>query len=64
MMEAVPLELSWNFLGDPVVKNLPCNAGHTGSPDQGTRFPQATEQLSPCGTTRVCVHNERSCMTQ
>ena len=28
-MEAVHLKLSWDFLGDPVVKNLPCNAGHT-----------------------------------
>ena len=43
MMEAVRLDLSLDFLGDPVVKNLPCNAGRMGSPDQGTKFPQAME---------------------
>ena len=58
MMEAVHLDLSLDFLGDPVVKNLPCNAGHMGSPDQGTKFPQATERLRPCGTSRVSVHSE------
>ena len=29
-----------DFPGDPVVKNLPCNAGDTGSiPGQGTKIP-------------------------
>ena len=38
----------WDFLGGPVVKNLPANAGDIGLiPDPG-RFPYATEQLSPC----------------
>ena len=31
----------------PVAENLPCNAGHAGSiPGQGTKTPQAVEQLS------------------
>ena len=34
-----------------MVKNLPCNAGDTGSiPRQGTRIPHAMEQLSPHAT--------------
>ena len=40
------------FLGVPVVKNLPCNAENVGSIlGQGTKIPQAVEQLSPCATT-------------
>ena len=36
-----------NFPGGPVVKNLLCNEGSTGSmPVQGTKVPQAAEQLS------------------
>ena len=39
------------FPGGAVVKNLPANAGDTGSsPGPGT-FPHAAEQLSPCATT-------------
>ena len=41
-----------DFPGGPVVKNLPCNAGDTGSiPGQGTVIPHATGQLSPRATT-------------
>ena len=36
-----------DFSGGPMVKNLPCNAGDVGSiPGQGTKIPQAAEQLS------------------
>ena len=38
---------SWDFPGDPVVENLPCNAGDTGSiPGRGTKIPHALEHLS------------------
>ena len=41
-----------DFPGGPVVKNLPSNAGDTGSiPGLGTRFPHAAGQLSPHATT-------------
>ena len=47
---------SWDLPGGPVVKNTPCNAGHSGLiPGRGTKIPYALEQLSPCTTTRVCV---------
>ena len=37
-------ELSWG----PAVKNLPSNAGNSGSiPGQGIKIPQAVMQLSP-----------------
>ena len=37
-----------DFPGGPVVENLPSNAGDAGLiPGQGTKFPLATEQLSP-----------------
>ena len=40
-----------DFPGGPVVKNLPYNAGDTGSiPGQGTKSPHATGQLSQCAT--------------
>ena len=36
------------FLGGPLVKNSPFNAGDMDSiPAQGTKIPYATEQLSP-----------------
>ena len=39
------------FLGIPVVKNPPCNAGrHWFDPWSG-KIPYATEQLGPCATT-------------
>ena len=41
-----------DFPGGPVVGSCPSNAGDMGSiPDQGTRIPHASEQLSPCATT-------------
>ena len=46
-----------DFPGGPVVKNLPYNAGGTGSiPGQGTKIPHAAGQLSPCATTTELVH--------
>ena len=41
-------EYSRDFSGDPVVKSSLSNAGDAGLiPGQGTKFPLATEQLSP-----------------
>ena len=35
-----------------MVKNLPSNAGDTGSsPSRGTKIPHAAGQLSPCAAT-------------
>ena len=35
-----------DFLGGPLVKNVPCNAGDVGSiPGAGTKIPQASGQL-------------------
>ena len=44
---------SWdNLPGGPVVKNLPCGAGDTGSiPGRGTKIPHASRQLGLCATT-------------
>ena len=43
---------SRDFPGGPVVKNLPSNAGDSGSiPGGGTKIPHAVGQLSPCATT-------------
>ena len=43
----------WKVPGDPLVKNLPSNAGDTGSmPGWGTKIPHALWPLSPCATTR------------
>ena len=42
-----------DFAGDPVVKNLPSNAGDVSStPGQGPKIPPAAGQLSPCASTR------------
>ena len=50
--------LPGDFPGGPVVKNLPSNAGDTGStPGQGTKIPHATEQPSPCATTTEVAHS-------
>ena len=48
-----PYQRCWSdFLGGPVVTNLPCNAGDAGSiPGQETRILHASEQLSPCAAT-------------
>ena len=63
---------SGDFLGGPVVKNLPCNSGDLNLiPGQGTKIPRAEEQLSPHvistehATTREskCC-NGRSCVLQ
>ena len=42
-----------------MVKNLPANAGDTGSiPGQGTKIPHAAKQLSPCAiTAEPACHN-------
>jgi len=41
-----------DFPRDPMVKNLPCNAGDMGSiPGQGTKIPHTVEQLSLSVTT-------------
>ena len=39
------------FPGGTVVKNLPANAGDTGSSPGPGKIPHAVEQLSPCATT-------------
>ena len=42
-----------DFPGGPVVRNLPSNAGDAGSiPDQGTKIPHLSPQLSPGPTTK------------
>lgn len=43
----MPKFRSWNFLGSPLVRNLPCNARDLGSiPGQATEIPHALEQQS------------------
>ena len=46
-----------DFFGGSVVKNLPPNAGDTGSiPGQGTKIPHVVGQVSPCAATReACI---------
>ena len=47
-----------DFFGDPVVKNLPCNAEDVGSiPSQGTKIPHAAEQLSLHAATTEPAHH-------
>ena len=42
-----------DFPGGPEVKNLPCNAGDTGSiPGWETKVPYGAGQLCPCAATR------------
>ena len=44
-----------------MVKNLPCNAGDSGSiPGQGTQIPHVSEQLRLCTTTTepMCTAGE------
>ena len=44
--------MSWDFIGGPVVKNLPSSAGDVGSiPGPGTKIPHAAGQLSPHAAT-------------
>ena len=51
-----------DFPGGPEVRNLPSNAGGTGSiPSQWTKIPQALGQLGPCIASKsltVCVPQE------
>ena len=56
------LGLRVNFPGDPVVKNLPSNAGDTGSnAGQGTKVLCPAGQLNLCATTaEPAYHNWRS----
>ena len=50
--------MDWDFLGDPVIKNSPCNSGNVGLIlDWGTKIPYATEKLSPCITATEPVHS-------
>ena len=50
------LPLQGTSLG-PVVKNLPYNAGDTGSiPVQGTKIPHAAGQLNPRATAAELAH--------
>ena len=44
----------------PVVKNLPCSAGHAGSiPGRGTKISHASEQLNPLvATSETVCHNQ------
>ena len=45
-------------LGGPVGKNLPANAGDTGSiPGQGARIPHGTEPLRPHTTATEPMHH-------
>ena len=55
-----------DFPGDPVVKNLPYNAGDLGSIlGRETKIPHAVGQLSPHATTTELVRlNERARMPQ
>ena len=50
----------WNFLGDPVVRNPPCNAGDVVSITGGrTKTPLAMKQLIPRATaTEPVCHTE------
>ena len=58
-------ELSRDFPGGPVVKNLPSNAGDVGSiPSRGTKIPHAVGQLSPHTATRekpACRNKDPAC---
>ena len=66
MRKKLKKQCQGDFLGGPVVKNLPCNAGDVGSiPGWGTRIPHVVEQLSLHAATREfdCC-NERSLMMQ
>ena len=58
----VPLKsVSGDFLGGPVVKNLPCNAGDESSiPDQGTKIPHATwRSLKTKKNYKKCMRRSR-----
>ena len=66
MRKKLKKQCQGDFLGGPVVKNLPCNAEDVGSiPGWGTSIPHAVEQLSLHAATREfdCC-NESSLMMQ
>ena len=47
----------WDFLGGPMVKNLPCNIGDAVSAPRGrTKIPYASEKVSPRAPTRDSVN--------
>ena len=49
------IQNSWDFLGGPVVKNLPCNAEGTGLiPDRGTKIPHTVGAAKPT-YSRACA---------
>ena len=52
----------WEILGfpsGPLVKNPPADTGDMGLiPDQGTKIPHASGQLSPCTTTTEPMYLE------
>lgn len=51
----------WNFLCDPVVRNLPSDAGDMGSvPGWESEIPHGTERLSWCETPRANSNNQCS----
>ena len=54
--------LGRDFPGGPVVKDLPCDAGNTGSiPDRKAKIPHAMEQLSlRTAPTDPSRHEERA----
>ena len=54
---------SGDFVGGPVVKNLPCNSGDLSLiPGQGIKMPRAEEQLSPHVTsTEHATSRESKC---
>ena len=52
-----------DFPGGPVIKNPPCNVGYVDLiSDQGTKIPQATEQLSP--NHNYCVQHSGALASQ
>ena len=70
-MESQRQQSVWDFPGGSAVQS-PCTARDAGSaPGQGTKIPQAMEQLSPCTTatepacSRACVPQLQSpCATR
>ena len=48
----------WGFAGGPVVKNLPANAGGTGSIPGSGKIPRATGELSPGAPATEPAHVE------
>ena len=54
-----------DFPGGPLVKNSPCNAMQCSIPDQHTKIPHATEQLSfHAMMTKLTCHNQKAHVQQ